>query len=89
MQQRITLGLEKCAPGQELDFLLDALRPNYNQMWASCSAVKRDLLLSLVQAFPQTRLEVFGSTVMGVAFKGMRPFLFFFFDRFHYHLKIC
>lgn len=32
--------------------------------------VKKDLLLAFQRSYPSVRLEVFGSTVMGIAFKG-------------------
>lgn len=73
MQHNVTAGLENCPPGRELDFIMDVVRPNYQKMWAACTQVKHDLVLALCRPFPNVRMEVFGSTVMGVAFKGAWP----------------
>lgn len=70
MKQNVNKALEQCTPGSELDLLYEVLRPNYRQMWANYRAVKQDLLSALRRTYPETRIEIFGSTVMGVAFKG-------------------
>lgn len=72
MKQNVNNALKECSPGSELDLLFEILRPNYNQMWANNRAVKQDLLYALRCTYPEARIEVFGSTVMGIAFKGTK-----------------
>lgn len=50
--------------------LQTALMPDYRSLWLKCVEVKNDLLSALQHFYPFVRLEVFGSTVMGIAFKG-------------------
>lgn len=45
------------------------LKPDNNELWLRCMEVKRDLLMAFHRTYPSVRLEVFGSTVMGIAFK--------------------
>lgn len=71
MKEDVNNALEQCSPGCELDLLFEILRPSYKQMWSNNRAVKQDLLSALRRTYPETRIEVFGSTVMGVAFKGI------------------
>lgn len=70
MRQNVTEGLKHCKSGQELEILQNALRPDFNVLWLKCMEVKRDIVAALSRAYPGVRLEVFGSTVMGIAFKG-------------------
>lgn len=70
MRQNVTEGLTHCESGQELEILQNALRPDFNLLWLKCMEVKRDLVAALCRVYPGVRLEVFGSTVMGIAFKG-------------------
>lgn len=46
------------------------LKPDTNELWLKCMEVKKDLLMAFHRTYPSVRLEVFGSTVMGIAFKG-------------------
>lgn len=46
------------------------LKPDTNALWLKCNEVKKDLILAFQRSYPSVRLEVFGSTVMGIAFKG-------------------
>lgn len=55
--------------------LQTALMPDYRSLWLKCVEVKNDLLSALQRSYPFVRLEVFGSTVMGIAFKGNRKFI--------------
>lgn len=70
MQEKVRNVLMNCESGKELEVLYDALRPNHQQLWQNCNEIKRDLILAFQKSYPSVRLEVFGSTVMGIAFKG-------------------
>lgn len=70
MQDQVHNQLMRCGPGQELEVLHHALKPDNNTLWLKCMEVKKDLLLAFQRSYPDVRLEVFGSTVMGIAFKG-------------------
>lgn len=70
MQEKVRIGLMNCVSGKELEVLYDALRPNHQQLWQNCMEIKKDLVLAFQKTYPSIRLEVFGSTVMGIAFKG-------------------
>lgn len=76
MQQEVRSRLQCCQPGRELEILHTSLKPDYQTLWLKCMEVKRDLLLALQRFYPLVRLEVFGSTVMGIAFKGKRATCF-------------
>ncbi|XP_031620997.1 UTP:RNA uridylyltransferase 1 isoform X2 [Contarinia nasturtii] len=69
MQEQVRNRLEKCEPGRELEVLHSSLKPDHHTLWLKCMEVKKDLLLALQRQYPGVRLEVFGSTVMGIAFK--------------------
>lgn len=70
MQNEVNNGLRSCEPGRELDVLHRSLRPDHHNLWYKCIEVKKDLVNALYRFYPMVRLEVFGSTVMGMAFKG-------------------
>lgn len=70
MRRNVTEGLTHCESGQELEILQNSLRPDFNVLWLKCMEVKRDIVAALCRVYPGVRLEVFGSTVMGIAFKG-------------------
>lgn len=70
MQQQVQNRLENCEPGKELEVLYDCLKPDLQTLWLRCMTVKNDILLALQQKYPLVRLEIFGSSVMGIAFKG-------------------
>lgn len=70
MQNEVNNGLRSCEPGKELEVLHRALRPDHHFLWYKCIEVKKDLVNALYRLYPMVRLEVFGSTVMGMAFKG-------------------
>lgn len=70
MQDDVRLGLISCEPGKELEILHQTLRPIHNALWFKCMEVKKDIWTALQRFYPGVRLQVFGSTVMGIAFKG-------------------
>lgn len=70
MQEQVRSRLICCGAGQELEVLHHALKPDNHMLWLKCMEVKRDLLMAFQSYYPFVRLEVFGSTVMGIAFKG-------------------
>lgn len=70
MQEQVRTRLMNCEPGQELEVLHHALKPDNNMLWLKCMEVKTDLLMAFQSYYPMVRLEVFGSTVMGIAFNG-------------------
>lgn len=70
MQNEVNNGLRSCEPGKELEVLHRCLRPDHHLLWYKCIEVKKDLVNALYRLYPMVRLEVFGSTVMGMAFKG-------------------
>lgn len=70
IQNDVNNGLRSCEPGKELDVLHRSLRPDHHYLWYKCIEVKKDLVNALYRFYPMVRLEVFGSTVMGMAFKG-------------------
>lgn len=72
MQNEVNNGLRSCEPGRELEVLHRCLRPDHHFLWYKCIEVKKDLVNSLCRLYPLIRLEVFGSTVMGMAFKGFK-----------------
>lgn len=77
MQNDVNNGLRSCEPGKELEVLHRSLRPDHHLLWYKCIEVKKDLVNDLYRFYPMVRLEVFGSTVMGMAFKGQ----YFFFRK--------
>lgn len=70
MQEQVRNHLINCESGRELDILHKTLKPDYQTLWLKCMEVKKDLLLAFQRNYPFVRLEVFGSTVMGIAFRG-------------------
>lgn len=70
IQEQVRSRLLCCEPGRELEILHNTLKPDYQTLWLKCMEVKKDLLLAFQRSYPLVRLEVFGSTVMGIAFKG-------------------
>lgn len=70
MQEQVRNLLMCCESGRELEVLHRCLKPDNHILWLKCMEVKRDLLMAFQPFYPQVRLEVFGSTVMGIAFKG-------------------
>ncbi|XP_055308241.1 uncharacterized protein LOC129572325 [Sitodiplosis mosellana] len=69
MREQVKKRLECCEPGRELEVLQTSLMPDYRSLWLKCMEVKNDLLFALQRFYPFVRLEVFGSTVMGIAFR--------------------
>lgn len=84
MQEQIRSRLSCCQPGRELEVLHHTLKPDYNTLWLKCMEVKKDLLIAFQRSYPFVRLEVFGSTVMGIAFKGNGYFKTLF-EKLHFH----
>lgn len=70
MREEVHNQLSCCGPGQELEVLNRCLKPDAQTLWLTCKEVERDLMLSLRSYYPFARVGVFGSTVMGIAFKG-------------------
>lgn len=70
MQEHFANQLSACEPGQELSVLHNALKPDDQELWNKCMEVKTDILLAFQPHHPNVQLKVFGSTVMGIAFKG-------------------
>lgn len=62
--------LNSCENGRELEALQWVLRPPQNELWYTYNRVKNDLERFIGRAYPDVRIELFGSTVMGMAFKG-------------------
>lgn len=71
MQKDLEMGLRHCLSGDEADVLNQSLRPSAHILWYEIIAeVKSDLCYALVKSYPSMQSEVYGSTLMGIAFKG-------------------
>lgn len=71
MQNDLEMGLRHCLSGDEREVLNQSLRPSGHILWYKVIAeVKSDLLNALATTYPAMRMEVYGSTLMGIAFKG-------------------
>lgn len=71
MQNDLEMGLRHCMSGDEREVLNLSLRPSAHILWYKVIAeVKSDLLNALATTYPAMRMEVYGSTLMGIAFKG-------------------
>lgn len=62
--------LQLCMKGNELAVLHNTLLPEPYTLWLKCMHVKRDITNALFPFYPTVNVQVFGSTVMGTAFKG-------------------
>lgn len=71
MQRDVSIGLANCQPYQIMDVLNAAIKPNQTILYHTCMEVKHDLFNVFSRSFPAVRVEVFGSSIMGTAFKGM------------------
>lgn len=63
--------LRTCGNGTELEALQWVLRPNQNELWYTYNLVKNDLERCIGRTYPDVRVELFGSTVMGMSFRGI------------------
>lgn len=71
MLNHLQAGLRHCSSGDERDILNQSFRPEGNFLWYKIiSEVKSDLFNALASSYPSMRLEVYGSTLMGFAFRG-------------------
>lgn len=70
MQKDVRDGLLRCEPGKEYEALRQILKPHHQGQ-----QVKNDILKALQAYYPRTfdedQLHVFGSSVTGIAFKGI------------------
>lgn len=84
MQRDLNNGFRHCRPGCEREVLNQSLRPSGHILWNKIIAeVKSDLFSALAETYPSMQLEVFGSALMGIAFKGIFFFLILFHFSFH------
>lgn len=71
MQRDLNNGFRYCRPGCERDVLNRSLRPSGHVLWNKIIAeVKSDLFNALAGTYSSMQMEVFGSALMGIAFKG-------------------
>lgn len=69
LQASVIAGLQNVKPNEELMLLKSILLP---EPWSLsyCSRIVRQDLFCILQSLHPIRIELFGSTVMGIAFKG-------------------
>lgn len=85
MQNDLEMGLRHCVPGSENDVLNRSLRSSPQLLWYKIiPEVKLDIFNALSTIYPSMRMEVYGSTLIGIAFKGI--FLLFF-HKFYFQLN--
>lgn len=70
MKEDFLTLMQKCEDGSELEILRIALLPEPYSLWQKCMEVRMDLMNIFGRYYPFVRVDVFGSTVMGTAFKG-------------------
>lgn len=70
MEKEVVDGLIHCQPHRMMDLLNRAIRPDPGYLFHACMQVKEDLLGIFSRSFPLVRVDVFGSTIIGTAFKG-------------------
>lgn len=72
MQKDLETSLRHCLSGDERDVLNQSLRPPAQFLWYEIiTEIKSDLNSSLRANYPSMRLEVYGSALIGIAFKGI------------------
>lgn len=71
MENEVMTGLTQCQPHQVMDVLSYAIKPDLEGLYRACMEIKADLL-NIFGRIYETRVDVFGSSVMGTALKGTR-----------------
>lgn len=72
MHNELVMELLQCASGEENLVLNRCLRPSAHTLWYEIIVkVKSDLFNALAAKYPAIQFEVYGSTLMGIAFKGI------------------
>lgn len=85
MERDVYDGLSHCQPFRMMEMLHKAIRPEPNDLFHACMEVKSDLMIIFGRTFPRVQIDVFGSTIIGTAFKGSFKMVFIqltFIDRF-------
>ncbi len=70
LKQLVKIAIEKCPIDTELHVLQKTLQPDPSIIDHHCKTVTNDLQCILLPLGPK-QIDLFGSTAMGVAFKGM------------------
>lgn len=70
MKEEFLKLMDNCKLGSELEILRIILLPEPYTLWQKCMAVRMELISVFARHYPIVKVEVFGSTVMGTAFKG-------------------
>lgn len=70
IQQRLIFELNSCVRGSELEAMQRILMPNPWELNYRCAQLKHELH-SLLEPMRPKNIRLFGSTVMGIAFRGM------------------
>lgn len=74
MEREVIDGLTHCQPFRLMEMLHKAIKPEPSELFHACMEVKSDLMLIFGRCFPIVHIDVFGSTIIGTAFKGeLRP----------------
>lgn len=69
LKENVIYGLKNCADGIELDVLNQIVRPQTWELKYHCKQVKHDLHCFL-QPLGITKIELFGSIITGLMFRG-------------------
>lgn len=69
LKRDVKMEIQSCPLGMELNAIEYALQPNASFLKYQHIRVRDDLMLHL-QRFRVQRIDLFGSTVIGIAFKG-------------------
>lgn len=75
LKESVLSGLKNAERGMELMLLKNILLPDPNVLHYNCMMVKQDLC-RILQAMHPIRIDLFGSTVMGIAFQGENNSIF-------------
>lgn len=70
MQSELNAALINPGNAGIIEILERALRPNPQHLHNSCKEVQRDLTTAFNRYYSEVRVEVFGSTIMGMAIRG-------------------
>lgn len=71
MDRELFDGLTHCTPFRMMEMMHKAIRPDPSELFHACMQVKRDLMNTFQMSFQNVNIDVFGSTIIGTAFKGM------------------
>lgn len=71
LQKKVRNNLKNVKSGDEIQILIATLLADCRVMWSNHDQVKRDLSTMLSPFFPYVKIEVFGSTLMDIAMKGI------------------